>query len=401
LRSRSQVIMTSIKVLSFLLVVGLSQSAPQISRQGVVSQVIGQLQPAIQRIVASTLGGGRQTAGFGQTGAVPVTNFGQFSQGSSFGQGSTLSSGVSASQLTSNVVTSLQPAIAAAVAQALRSSQSRPALSGTSVSALTPEEEARINAQQSANAQYQFGYKVGDDDTQTYIAHEESRDGENVQGSYNYVDPTGSLVTVNYEAGPMGYTENREVQEGAVQFDARNIPEPWTGPLAGVSSTSAASSGVGNGGSSFGAGAGGASLSQSDLIAQILRAIQPQINSAVQSAIGSRTTASSGSFGVGSGSASFGAGAGGASFGASTGGSSFGVGTSGRGSNSQSNLISTIIGSLQPQISGAVQSALSRSRSAQQVRRPVASRPSTASGVSDLFGGSGVRIQTPEFNIQY
>ena len=171
LRSRSQVIMTSFKVkiplhklifhpckvlvsifalqvLSFLLVVGLSQSAPQISRQGVVSQVIGQLQPAIQRIVASTLGGGRQTAGFGQTGAVPATNFGQFSQGSSFGQGSTLSSGVSASQLTSNVVTSLQPAIAAAVAQALRSSQSRPALSGTSVSALTPEEEARINAQQ-------------------------------------------------------------------------------------------------------------------------------------------------------------------------------------------------------------------------------------------------------------
>merc|ERR1739838_650364 len=322
--------------------------------------------------------------------AVRTSSFGQgatgFSQGSRFGQGSTGTASLSASQLTSNVVTSLQPAIAAAVAQALRSSQSRPALSGTSVSALTPEEEARINAQQSANAQYQFGYKVGDDDTQTYLAHEESRDGENVQGSYNYVDPTGSLVTVNYEAGPMGYTENREVQEGAVQFDARNIPEPWTGPLAGVSSTSAASSGVGNGGSSFGASAGGASLSQSDLIAQILRAIQPQINSAVQSAIGSRTTASSVSFGVGTGSASFGA---------STGGSSFGVGTSGRGSNSQSNLISTIIGSLQPQISGAVQSALSRSRSAQQVRRPVASRPSTASGVSDLFGGSGVRIQTP------
>merc|ERR1739838_1258970 len=339
--------------------------------------------------------------------AVRTSSFGQgatgFSQGSRFGQGSTGTASLSASQLTSNVVTSLQPAIAAAVAQALRSPQSRPALSGTSVSALTPEEEARINAQQSANAQYQFGYKVGDDDTQTYIAHEESRDGENVQGSYNYVDPTGSLVTVNYEAGPMGYTENREVQEGAVQFDARNIPEPWTGPLAGVPSTSAPSSGIGNGGSSFGAGAGGASLSQSDLIAQILRAIQPQINSAVQSAIGSRTTASSGSFGVGTGSASFGAGTGGASFGASTGGSSFGVGTSGRGSNSQSNLISTIIGSLQPQISGAVQSALSRSRSrsAQQVRRPVASRPATASGVSDLFGGSGVRIQTPEFNIQY
>ena len=140
-----------LQVLSFLLVVGLSQSAPQIRQQGVVSQVIGQLQPAIQRIVASTLGGGRQTAGFGQgaTGAVRTSSFGQgatgFSQGSRFGQGSTGTASLSASQLTSNVVTSLQPAIAAAVAQALRSSQSRPS---TSVSALTPEEEARINAQQ-------------------------------------------------------------------------------------------------------------------------------------------------------------------------------------------------------------------------------------------------------------
>ena len=130
--------------------VGLSQSAPQIRQQGVVSQVIGQLQPAIQRIVASTLGGGRQTAGFGQgaTGAVRTSSFGQgatgFSQGSRFGQGSTGTASLSASQLTSNVVTSLQPAIAAAVAQALRSSQSRPS---TSVSALTPQEEVRINAQ--------------------------------------------------------------------------------------------------------------------------------------------------------------------------------------------------------------------------------------------------------------
>ena len=135
-----------LQVFSFLLVVGLSQSAPQISRQGVVSQVIGQLQPAIQRIVASTLGAGRQTVGIGQgnTGNVGQGATG-FSQGSSFGQGSTVSSGLSASQLTSSVVTSLQPAIAAAVQQALQSTQARPS---TSVSALTPEEEERINAQQ-------------------------------------------------------------------------------------------------------------------------------------------------------------------------------------------------------------------------------------------------------------
>merc|ERR1712106_1016126 len=223
--------------------------------------VIGQLQPTIARLVASTLGGGRQSTGFGSgstgssfgqgaTGFSQGSSFGQgsggFSQGGSLNRGSSVSSGLSATQLTSSVVSSLQPSIAAAVAQALRATQSRPS---TGVSALSAEEEERINKQQSANARYNYEYKVGDDDKQTYI----------------------SLVTVNYQAGPMGYTETREVQDGAVQIEQRNIPQPWTGPLAGVSSSSSAPSGSSSSG-----------LSQSDLIAQILRAIQPQISSAVQ-----------------------------------------------------------------------------------------------------------------------
>jgi len=385
--------MNSMKVLSCLLVVGLSQSAPQIGQQGVVGQVIGQLQPTIARLVASTLGGGSQSTRFGSgstgssfgqgaTGFSQGSSFGQgssgFSQGGSLNRGSSVSSGLSATQLTSSVVSSLQPSIAAAVAQALRATQSRPS---TSVSALSAEEEERINKQQSANAQYNYEYKVGDDDKQTYISHKEARDGENVEGTYNYIDPTGSLVTVNYQAGPMGYTETREVQDGAVQIEQRNIPQPWTGPLAGVSSSSSPASGTSSSG-----------LSQSDLIAQILRAIQPQISNAVQSAVGSRNTASTGSF--------------------SAGGSSFSSGNSQtvarpvsrpasrRGFNSEANLISSVIGALQPQISGAVQSAISRSRPT-PARRPVAPRPAPSSGVNDLFGGSGVRIQTPEFNIQY
>jgi len=375
--------MNSMKVLSFLLVVGLSQSAPQISQQGLVGQVLGQLQPTIQRIVAQSLGsrGSAGASGFSQRAPAfsqrtPAfsqgSNFGSsaLSQGSSFNQGSSSSSGLSASQLTSSVVSSLQPAIAAAVADALRSRQSRPTTS--SVSALSPEEEASINARQSANAQYNYEYKVGDDDKQNYISHKEARNGENVEGMYNYVDPTGSLVTVNYQAGPEGYTETREVQEGAVQIDARNIPEPWTGPLAGVSS------------SSSGASSSSSGPSQSDLIAQILRAVQPQISRAVQSAVGSRTNTASSSFSTG---------------GASRLSSANLQSSSRRGFNSEANIISSVIGALQPQISGAVQSAIGRSRPAP--RRPAAPRPAPASGVNDLFGGSGVRIQTPEFNIQY
>merc|ERR1711970_1528789 len=172
--------------------------------------VIGQLQPAIARIVASTLGGVGQ-------GAVQATSFGQgaggfsqgnsfrggssvgsngFSQGSSFGGSSSGSSSLSASRLTSNVVTALQPQIAAAVAQALRSSQAGPVRGGAAGgAALSEEEEAEYNRKLSANAQYEFGYKVADDDKQTYMAHEETRNGEAVQGKYSYVDPAGALVT--------------------------------------------------------------------------------------------------------------------------------------------------------------------------------------------------------------
>ena len=41
------------------------------------------------------------------------------------------------------------------------------------------------------------------------MAHQEVRNGLNVEGTYNYVDANGALVTVTYQAGPEGYTENR------------------------------------------------------------------------------------------------------------------------------------------------------------------------------------------------
>merc|ERR1711990_869711 len=81
-------------------------------------------------------------------------------------------------------------------------------------------------------AKYNFGYKVADEDSQAYINHQESREGNDVTGTYNYVNPAGALVTVNYEAGIDGFSQTRDVEQGAVQM--RNIPGAWTGPLAGV-----------------------------------------------------------------------------------------------------------------------------------------------------------------------
>jgi len=139
----------------------------------------------------------------------------------------------------------------------------------------------RLSRKLSAGVQYEYGYKVADEDAQAYMAHEEVRDGESVEGKYNYVDATGALVTVTYQAGPDGYTENREVQDGAVEM--RNIPGPWEGPFAdtvpaGVSATAALGEATGSEKSS---------LDQDQLIQVILRQLQPQISGAVQDAIAS------------------------------------------------------------------------------------------------------------------
>ena len=73
------------------------------------------------------------------------------------------------------------------------------------------------------NSRYNFQYKVAADTEQTYISMEESRDLDTVTGSYSYVDPFGSLIVVNYSAGPQGYSETREVQENFVTIRARPV----------------------------------------------------------------------------------------------------------------------------------------------------------------------------------
>ena len=68
---------------------------------------------------------------------------------------------------------------------------------------------------------YTYSYQVSDDPEQTYIQKEESRDGDEVTGSYQYVDPLGQLIKVTYVAGPMGYTEEREVIPNFVTINER------------------------------------------------------------------------------------------------------------------------------------------------------------------------------------
>jgi len=400
--------MTSPKLLLALMAAA-AYAAPQINERQVVGQVLTQLTPAIQQAISSigigsssrsvpssrfsgTTGFTSSSSGLGSSRSSGLSSSRFSGAGSSRFSGATggsgsgsRNSGASVSGITSSVVSQLQPSIAAAVAKALAGSRRSSSVSLGSANR-TPETPEYENGP----AEYNFEYKVADDEQQNYIARQESRDGDTVTGSYNYVNPAGTLVTVNYEAGPDGFKQETSEQKGAVQM--RNVPVGWDGPLAGVDDA-AVSSGVS-------ASRQSSSLSQSDLIAKILATLQPRITSAVQSAVGQTNTVRVAPRPVAVAPRPVAVAPRPVSFAARRPVSSFTRSSSG--SADQSSIVSSVISSLSPRISSAVSSALAGSNR----RSSVSSRGSQASssGLSGLFGVSGqstVSLETPEFAIQY
>merc|ERR1711935_1132402 len=142
-------------------------------------------------------------------------------------------------EVVSQVVGALQPSIARAVAEALAGLNSRSVSTSSrgSISTMSRSRSAEAAERAAFEAElaganvegptarpvYNFQYKVADDGDQTYISQEEARDGDDVSGSYSYVDADGALVTVNYEAGAMGYSETRDKQAGFVQMRSRPV----------------------------------------------------------------------------------------------------------------------------------------------------------------------------------
>lgn len=51
-----------------------------------------------------------------------------------------------------------------------------------------------------AYPRYQFRYSVSDDETKDQKSHQESRDGDNVEGEYSLVQPDGKTRIVTYTA---------------------------------------------------------------------------------------------------------------------------------------------------------------------------------------------------------
>jgi len=387
--------MTSPKLL-LVLMAAAAYAAPQINERQVVGQVLTQLTPAIQQAIASLNSGSvsrsvsvpsrfsgatgfTSSSGLGSSrisssrfSGAGSSRFSGATGSSGFSSGSR-SSGASVSTITSSVVSQLQPSIAAAVAQALAGSRRS---SSVSLGSANKEQEYADGP-----AEYNFEYKVADDEQQNYIARQESRDGDTVTGSYNYVNPAGTLVTVNYEAGPEGFKQETREQKGAVEMS--NVPVGWDGPLAGVDDQ-AVSSGV--------SASRSTSTSQSDLIAKILASLQPRITSAVQSAIGQANTVRVAPRPVVRRPSVVLAPPRVSSF-------------NNRASVDQSGIVSSVISSLSPRISSAVSSALAGSTRRSSVSSRGSQRTQTAnSGLSGLFGVSGqssVSLETPEFAVQY
>merc|ERR1712210_280252 len=189
---------------------------------------------------------------------------------------SSVSSVTNQDEVVTNVVSALTPSIAAAVEQALAAQAAAEAARVEAERRAAEAEAARLEAERraaaaaaaaasSSNSQvkYNFEYKVAEDEDQVYITQNEARDGDELQGTYSFVDPRGALVTVNYEAGPMGYSETREEKLGFVEIrskPARVAPAP-------------------------------PKVDQGTLIQRILAILQPQIGSAVSSALQARKEA--------------------------------------------------------------------------------------------------------------
>merc|ERR1711936_996652 len=174
---------------------------------------------------------------------------------------SSVSSVTNQDEVVANVVSALTPSIAAAVEEALA------AQAAAEAARLEAERRAAAAAASDSNspAKYNFEYKVADDQDQTYITQNEARDGDELQGTYSFVDPRGALVTVNYEAGPEGYSETREEKLGFVEIRSKPVRVAPAPPAPKVD--------------------------QATLIQRILAILQPQIGSAVSGALQARREA--------------------------------------------------------------------------------------------------------------
>merc|ERR1712172_186489 len=291
--------MAATQILVALCVVGSAVAAPQLSlgrsrsvgtninENQVVTSVISSLTPSISRAVEEALAA---VAAAEQAAAEKAA-----AEQAAAEQAAAAAAAAAAEA--ERIEAERRAAAAAAAAEAEAARQQQIAAANAAAAAAAAEKNS-FDSQVSTDLGpfvdpvYNFEYKVADDEEKTYISRNEERDGNELSGSYSFIDATGALVTVDYTAGVNGYAETRSKEAGKVTMKA--VPA-WDGPLAGLEEPSGAISvakGSTSSSSRFGSSSGSrsssaisSSSSQSDLIAQILAALTPQINSAVAAAL--------------------------------------------------------------------------------------------------------------------
>jgi len=296
--------MAATQILVALCVVGSAVAAPQLSlgrsrsvgtninENQVVTSVISSLTPSISRAVEEALAA---VAAAEQAAAEKAAAEQAAAEQAAAEQAAAAAAAAAAEA--ERIEAERRAAAAAAAAEAEAARQQQIAAANAAAAAAAAEKNS-FDSQVSTDLGpfvdpvYNFEYKVADDQEKTYISRNEERDGNELSGSYSFIDATGALVTVDYTAGVNGYAETRSKEAGKVTMKA--VPA-WDGPLAGLEEPSGAISvakGATSSSSRFGSSSGSrsssairSSSSQSDLIAQILAALTPQINSAVAAAL--------------------------------------------------------------------------------------------------------------------
>merc|ERR1712131_370320 len=327
---RPQSTMVATKVLISLCVYGLTAAAPQLgqnlNQEVIVNDVVTALQPSIAAAVANALRGlssssvtGFNSGSAGFSGSSSSTNSG-FSSNSGFAAGGSFSGSAGAGGAALEVEDAL----------------TRP--------------------------EYNFQFNVADDDSQTYITQQENRDGDAVTGTYSYVDPSGALVTVNYEAGPMGYSQTVDTQEGFVAISEENKAKinnaaaAAANNAAGFSSSTGSSTGFSSGSTSaskFAAGgAGGAGVSASQFAAGGAGGAGVSASKFTAGGSASKFTAGGSTSSVA-----------GSAFGSNSAGQQVSTVTTTTSGLDQEALIAQILAVLQPQISSAVNTAVRQQQS--------------------------------------
>merc|ERR1711971_408827 len=300
--------MAATQILVALCVVGSAVAAPQLSlgrsrsvgtninENQVVTSVISSLTPSISRAVEEALA------------AVAAAEQAAAEKAAAEQAAAEQAAAAAAAAAEAERIEAERRAAAAAAAEAEAARQQQIAAANAAAAAAAAEKNS-FDSQVSTDLGpfvdpvYNFEYKVADDEEKTYISRNEERDGNELTGSYSFIDAAEALVTVDYTAGVNGYAETRTKEAGKVTMKA--VPA-WDGPLAGLDDVSEASGAVavakGSSSSSFGSSSGSrsstaissssvdlrsssSSSSQSDLIARILAALTPQINSAVAAAL--------------------------------------------------------------------------------------------------------------------